>query len=70
MAEHTVADVIATALNDAAKGARWVRLIPAGDIRGRDGRHFLLASPSRLVNAFQARNADLCIDYEHQSEEG
>jgi phage I-like protein len=43
----------------------WVQLVPAGLIKGRDGRSFRLADPGAVVAA-SALGADLPIDYEHQ----
>jgi phage I-like protein len=43
----------------------WVHLIPAGLIRGRDGRSFTLGDPGSVVKA-SSLGADLPVDYEHQ----
>lgn len=44
----------------------WVQLLPAGLIRGRDGRTFRLGDGAAVVDASRAGNIDLPIDYEHQ----
>ena len=45
---------------------QWVHLFPNGVMTGRDGRTFNLADPQSIVQAFEAGNIDLPIDYEHQ----
>ncbi len=45
----------------------WVHLLPLGEIKGRDGREFLLESPQVVVEAFNTAAVDLAVDYEHQS---
>jgi len=52
-------------LNDGAK-AQSVHLFPLGQIKGRDGRNFVLSNPEEVISRFKAGNIDLPIDYEHQ----
>lgn len=56
-----------------ANGAapEWVELIPPGPVvKGRDGRSWTFGpdDAQRVVSTFQARNADLPIDWEHASQ--
>lgn len=47
----------------------WVMLLPPGpEIKGRDGRTWLLPDPQEAVNAFHAGNIDLPFDIEHSTE--
>ena len=51
-----------------AKGApEWVHLLPRGAVNGRDGRHWRLDDPAGVITR-SARDGDLPIDYEHESE--
>jgi phage I-like protein len=46
----------------------WYHMIPAGVFMGYDGRGpYDLADPSKVLAAFAARGADLCVDYNHQT---
>lgn len=55
--------------NAASENApEWVHLFPSDVMTGRDGRTFNLADPQSLVQAFEAGNIDLPIDYEHQND--
>lgn len=46
----------------------WYQLIPAGVFMGVDGRGpYELADPGKVLAAFAARGADLCVDYNHQT---
>lgn len=46
----------------------WLEMVPAGDIRGRDGRYFRNASPSMIIEAFRERAVSLPVDMEHSTE--
>ncbi len=46
-----------------------MHLFPAGEMIGRDGRQFNLASPLTVMAAFEAGGVDLPVDYEHQSDQ-
>lgn len=43
----------------------WVQLLPAGEIRGVDGRAWLNDRPEQIVEAFRVLNRPIPIDYEH-----
>ena len=47
-----------------------IRLMPVGEIVGRDGRRFYLNDPDAVIEQTLAykKNTDLLIDYNHQSE--
>src|SRR3546814_10850322 len=61
-------------ISAAAEGvpADWVQLLPFGQIKGRDGRSWVLdpADAEEVIAASVARaaNADLVVDYDHQSD--
>lgn len=58
-------------LPDDGSVPEWVQLVPAGPtIEGADGRswQFSEAEAARVVEAFNARNRELPIDWEHASE--
>jgi len=66
--------IIATASAEVAPGAEWIKLMPCGIIRGRDGRGpYVLKDQSHAqqvvvaTQAYQA-GADLPIDYDHQTQ--
>lgn len=47
----------------------WIHLLPAGpDIKGIDGRAWVLPNAQTVLDAFNARSSDLIVDYEHGSE--
>ena len=46
----------------------WVKLIPAGEVVGRDGRGWRNSEPDRVVNHFRELGRDLPIDIEHSTE--
>ena len=46
----------------------WVELIPAGEVIGRDGRHWINNGPPRIIQAFIASGLDLPVDIEHSTE--
>lgn len=59
---------ICAAVELPAKAApEWVHLLPAGAVNGRDGRRWRLDDPAQVV-ARSARDSDLPIDYDHESE--
>lgn len=54
-------------LPDTSEGG-WYHLLPAGVFMGVDGRGpYELADPTKVLAAFAARGADLCVDYNHQT---
>lgn len=58
----------ALALNDEGRAPKRVHLLPSGpQIRGRDGRQWRLTDPQAIVEAFEANNGPLPIDYQHDS---
>jgi len=66
--------IIATASVDVAPGAEWIKLMPYGIVRGRDGRGpYVLKDQSHAqqvvvaTQTYQA-GADLPIDYDHQTQ--
>ena len=46
----------------------WVKLIPAGEVIGRDGRRWNNSSPLSIIQAFIACGLDLPVDLEHSTE--
>lgn len=47
----------------------WIELLPPGpEIKGRDGRAWLLDNPQAIVEAFHADTKDLPVDIEHATE--
>ena len=46
-----------------------VHLLPRGEIKGRDGRRFILDNPEGVVSASLSQGLDLVIDYEHQGDD-
>ena len=46
----------------------WVELIPAGRVRGRDGRAWNNSAPQTILEHFTAQRMDLPIDLEHSTE--
>jgi phage I-like protein len=56
---------------DASQGApEWVMLFPAGQVRGRSGREFVLtpAAARLAADAFAENGADLPVDLEHATQ--
>ena len=51
----------------------WIQLLPAGEVRGRDGRGPYLVGDRAAMEAIvaatveRARATDLCVDYDHQA---
>lgn len=59
---------ICEAIELPAKGApEWVHLLPRGAVKGRDGRRWRLDDPAAVI-ARSAKDGDLPIDYDHESE--
>jgi len=47
----------------------WVQVLPSGpDIKGLDGRSWLLRNPQAIVHAFKNAQIPMVIDYEHGQE--
>jgi len=46
----------------------WVPLIPAGDVKGRDGRSWKNNEPESILHSFDEFDQDLPIDIEHSTE--
>lgn len=46
----------------------WVELIPAGQVRGRDGRSWSNSQPQGILDAFASLGMDLPVDLEHATE--
>lgn len=46
----------------------WVALIPAGELKGFDGRTFVNDRPQGVVDAFERHPHDIPLDWEHTSE--
>jgi phage I-like protein len=56
-------------LNEERKVPDWIHLLPRGpEIKGVDGRIWTMSSPEKVIAAFNAKKADLIVDYEHGSE--
>lgn len=59
----------AAALDPAPGAARqWAHLLPAGDVRTRDGRRYRVSDPRAVVAAFDAAKVHLPVDFEHGTE--
>lgn len=56
------------ALNKEGNVPTELLVLPAGRFDGRDGRWWINDAPEAIVQAFNAQNMDLPIDYEHSSE--
>jgi len=46
----------------------WIQLLPAGPVKGRDGRVWINDCPDAVIKAFAAEGKDIPIDWEHASE--
>jgi phage I-like protein len=46
----------------------WIPLLPAGDVRGRDGRAWVNNSPELILESFVEGAMDLPVDIEHSTE--
>lgn len=72
LAASTAASAILIALNAEGAAPEWVKLLPYGEIVGRDGRRWTLPreAVNTVINASMARAAgeDLVFDYCHQSD--
>lgn len=56
----------AIALNASSGAPSSIQLLPSGEVKGLDGRHWINSDPDAIVAAFQSRNTQpLVIDYEH-----
>ena len=64
---HNTAAAILCSLSlpDGPTAPDWILLVPAGDIRTRDGRAFSNRKPELAVAAFLAERKDIPVDYEH-----
>lgn len=47
------------------KAPTEIMLIPAGQVKGRDGRIWFNSNPDRVLDAFEEYNGPVSIDYEH-----
>lgn len=56
-------------LGTGQKAPDLVHLLPLGEIKGRDGRLFILDNPEGVVSASLSQGLDLVIDYEHQGDD-
>lgn len=59
------------ALGDDGKAPEWVELLPAGEVKGIDGRSWINDQPQGVLAYFgrlKAHNRAMVIDYEHASE--
>lgn len=58
-----------TSLDHGTKAPDWIELLPAGRLRGVDGREWSGVDWPAVEAAFNTRAADISIDYEHGSED-
>ncbi|MCA8878607.1 MAG: hypothetical protein KDA73_01355 [Rhodobacteraceae bacterium] len=63
------ADILPAEAPAASTPPDWVELLPAGTIKGRDGRVFVLDNAQGVVRASVTPGAELPIDYEHQADD-
>lgn len=56
-------------LGPAGQAPDLVHLLPLGEIKGRDGRRFVLDNPGGVISASLSQGLDLVIDYEHQGDD-
>jgi len=57
---------LAIALNASSGAPSSIQLLPKGEVKGLDGRHWINSDPDAIVAAFQSRNTQpLVIDFEH-----
>lgn len=47
---------------------QWLKLLPAGDMTGRDGRRFINTSPETVLQSFSEDGRDIALDIEHATE--
>ncbi|GLQ73544.1 hypothetical protein EKN09_12795 [Vibrio penaeicida] len=51
------------------KASQWVQILPSGpDIKGLDGRSWVLRNPKAILHAFHEMKVPMVIDYEHGQE--
>lgn len=67
MTEHVASCAAVEIAPSAAPDA--IQLVPLGDIRGRDGRHWRLSNPQAVIANSMRGGIDLPIDYEHQADD-
>lgn len=66
MSKSSISGQWAIALNASLGAPTSIQLLPKGDVKGLDGRHWINSDPDAIVAAFQSRNTQpLVIDYEH-----
>lgn len=46
----------------------WVHLLPAGEVKGRDGRNWRLDRATEVIRNSQTGGTDLPIDYDHEAD--
>jgi phage I-like protein len=56
------------ALDESGQAPKWIHLVPAGLVVGRDGREWLNDNPQLVLDAFAAGAVDLPLDMEHATE--
>lgn len=62
---------VGTALNGVALAANLperVELVPAGEVKGRDGRRWVNDNPLSILERFALQGTDLPVDIEHSTE--
>jgi phage I-like protein len=55
-------------LSEDGEPPEWIEIIPPGKVTALDGRKFNNADPQAVVDAFNATDLDLPIDFEHATE--
>ena len=72
MSAASAPDLVATCYVEIPAGdpSAWVQLMPAGELKARDGRRWRLGDAAAVVAASRelAGGADLVFDYEHQTD--
>lgn len=66
--KHTARNCYPLAVNSEGQAPLEIQLLPAGHMRGRDGREFNNSDPTGILAAFQRYGGPMAIDYEHASE--
>ncbi|MCP4698105.1 MAG: hypothetical protein GY862_14820, partial [Gammaproteobacteria bacterium] len=46
----------------------WLKMLPAGDVAGRDGRQWKNSQPDAVISAFKKNDIPLPFDFEHSTE--
>ncbi|MCP4695406.1 MAG: peptidase, partial [Gammaproteobacteria bacterium] len=46
----------------------WLKLLPAGDVAGRDGRQWKNSQPDAVISAFKRNGIPLPFDFGHSTE--